>query len=35
MARHRPVTTGASGLENEIGTVREELAPVGDGLRPR
>ncbi|MHB8646413.1 MAG: NfeD family protein [Thermomicrobiales bacterium] len=29
MARHRPVTTGASGLENEIGVVREELAPVG------
>jgi membrane-bound serine protease (ClpP class) len=29
MARHRPVTTGASGLENEIGTVREELAPEG------
>jgi len=29
MARHRPVTTGASGLENEIGLVREELAPVG------
>ena len=29
MARDRPVTTGASGLENEIGTVREELAPVG------
>jgi membrane-bound serine protease (ClpP class) len=29
MARHRPVTTGASGLENEIGVVREELTPVG------
>jgi membrane-bound serine protease (ClpP class) len=29
MARHRPVTTGASGLENEIGVVREELRPVG------
>ncbi len=29
MARHRPVTTGMSGLENEIGIVREELAPVG------
>jgi len=29
MARDRPVTTGASGLENEIGVVREELAPVG------
>jgi membrane-bound serine protease (ClpP class) len=29
MARHRPVTTGASGLENEIGVVREELAPAG------
>lgn len=29
LARHRPVTTGASGLENEIGTVREEMAPEG------
>ncbi len=29
MARHRPVTTGASGIENEIGVVREELTPVG------
>lgn len=29
MARHRPVTTGASGLENEIGVVREALTPVG------
>ncbi|GEM_PF-1564627 len=29
MVRHRPVTTGAGGLENEIGVVREELAPVG------
>jgi membrane-bound serine protease (ClpP class) len=29
MARHRPVTTGASGLENEIGTVLEELTPEG------
>jgi membrane-bound serine protease (ClpP class) len=29
MARHRPVTTGASGLENEIGVVRDELTPVG------
>jgi len=29
IARHRPVTTGASGLENEIGVVREELTPVG------
>jgi len=29
MARHRPVTTGASGLENEVGVVREELTPVG------
>ncbi len=29
MARDRPVTTGASGLENEIGVVREELTPVG------
>lgn len=29
MARDRPVTTGASGLENEIGVVREEIAPVG------
>lgn len=29
MARDRPVTTGASGLENEIGVVREDLTPVG------
>lgn len=29
MARHRPVTTGASGLENEIGVVREALASGG------
>jgi membrane-bound serine protease (ClpP class) len=29
VARDRPVTTGASGLENEIGVVREELAPAG------
>jgi membrane-bound serine protease (ClpP class) len=29
LARHRPVTTGASGLENESGTVREALTPVG------
>jgi membrane-bound serine protease (ClpP class) len=29
VARDRPVTTGASGLENEIGVVREELEPVG------
>lgn len=29
MARHRPVTTGASGLENEIGIVRTPLTPVG------
>jgi membrane-bound serine protease (ClpP class) len=29
LARHRPVTTGASGLENEIGAVREALAPEG------
>jgi membrane-bound serine protease (ClpP class) len=29
LARHRPVTTGASGLENEIGAVREEMAPEG------
>ncbi len=29
MARHRPVTTGASGLENEIGVVREPLIPAG------
>lgn len=29
MARNRPVTTGASGLENEIGVVREALSPAG------
>lgn len=29
MARDRPVTTGASGLENEMGVVREALAPAG------
>jgi membrane-bound serine protease (ClpP class) len=29
LARHRPVTTGAFGLENEIGTVREAMAPEG------
>lgn len=29
IARHRPVTTGASGLENEIGVVREQLSPAG------
>ncbi len=29
IARDRPVTTGASGLENELGVVREKLAPTG------
>ncbi len=29
MARHRPVTTGMSGLEHELGTVQTDLAPEG------